>query len=88
MSLRLPDSPSAAEFELHFRFRNPSLTYFEPDMVERIERLKREGVESVEESRNSEGKTDNAIAEAPDGQYFFLGEAGGSSRRFRPHGSK
>lgn len=54
------------------RFKNPSLTYFEPDMVERIERLKGEGVEFIEEMRNSEGKVDNAIAEAPDGQYFFL----------------
>lgn len=54
------------------KFKNPSLTYFEPDMAERIERLKSDGVEFVEELRNAEGKVDNAIAEAPDGQYFFL----------------
>ncbi len=54
------------------RFKNPSLTYFEPDMVKRIARLKNEGVKFIEEMHNSEGQIDNAIAEAPDGQYFFL----------------
>ncbi|MGB9179303.1 MAG: hypothetical protein WCB68_08650 [Pyrinomonadaceae bacterium] len=54
------------------RFKNPSFTYFEPDMAERIARLKSEGFEFVEEMRNAEGVVDNAIAEAPDGQYFFL----------------
>ncbi len=54
------------------KFKNPSLTYFEPDMAERIEQLKSDGVEFVEEMPNAEDKIDNAIAEAPDGQYFFL----------------
>jgi catechol 2,3-dioxygenase-like lactoylglutathione lyase family enzyme len=53
-------------------FKNPSLTYFEPDMAARIEQLKSEGVTFNEEMPNAEGKVDNAIAEAPDGQYFFL----------------
>ena len=54
------------------KFKNPSLTYFEPDMAERIEQLKSDGVDFIEEMRNAEGKVNNAIAEAPDGQYFFL----------------
>lgn len=53
-------------------FKNPSLTYFEPDMAARIEGLKSEGVKFIEEMPNAEGKVDNAIALAPDGQCFFL----------------
>jgi len=54
------------------KFKNPSLTYFEPDMGERIAKLKTRGVVFLEELPDANGKVENAIAEAPDGQYLFL----------------
>jgi hypothetical protein len=52
-------------------FRNPSLTYFEPDMGERIAELKKEGIQFLQEEKEI-GMKGHAIAESPDGQYFFL----------------
>lgn len=54
------------------KFKNPSLTYFEPDMSRRIEEFKREGIKFEQELPNKEGKINDAILESPDGQYFFL----------------
>lgn len=52
-------------------FRNPSLTYFESDMSERIGKLKERGTTFAQEEGEI-GMKGHAIAESPDGQYFFL----------------
>ncbi len=52
-------------------FRNPSLTYFESDMAERIGKLKERGMTFAQEE-DEIGMKGHAIAESPDGQYFFL----------------
>jgi hypothetical protein len=52
-------------------FRNPSLTYFESDMAERIEQLRQRGIMFVQ-GEGEIGMKGHAIAESPDGQYFFL----------------
>jgi len=52
-------------------FRNPSITYFEPDMAERIATLKGRGLTFAQEEGEI-GMKGHAIAESPDGQYFFL----------------
>lgn len=56
------------------KFKNPSLTYFEPDMKERIAELKKRGVRFVQDEKEI-GMEGHAIAETPDGQYFFLFKA-------------
>lgn len=52
-------------------FKNPSLAYFEPDMERRISELKKRGIRFVQEEKEI-GMEGHAIAESPDGQYFFL----------------
>lgn len=52
-------------------FRNPSITYFESDMADRIAELKKRGVRFAQEEKEI-GMKGHAIAESPDGQYFFL----------------
>lgn len=52
-------------------FRNPSLTYFESDMAERIARLKKRGMTFAQEEKEI-GMKGHAVAESPDGQYIFL----------------
>lgn len=56
------------------RFKNPSLTYFETDMAERIQMLKSRGIKFIQEEREI-GMEGHAIAESPDGQFFFLFKA-------------
>ena len=53
-------------------FVAPALTYFAQDMVERIEGLKKEGVEFICEQKDREGRTVYGVTRAPDGQQFFL----------------
>ncbi|MBI3579604.1 MAG: VOC family protein [Ignavibacteriales bacterium] len=54
-------------------FHNPCITYFEPDMAQRLAGLSKEGIKYIFEfPPNKEGLLESAIAEAPDGQYFFL----------------
>lgn len=52
--------------------RTPSLTYFEADMPDRIQRLKQEGMEFLQEIPGADGRTGHAVAEAPEGQLLFL----------------
>lgn len=52
--------------------RTPSLTYFEADMPDRIERLKQEGMGFLQELPGADGRTGHAVAEAPEGQLLFL----------------
>lgn len=54
------------------KFKNPSITYFEPEMDDRIRQLKDDGIEFLEKLPGSNGKVEEAIAESPDGQLFFL----------------
>jgi predicted enzyme related to lactoylglutathione lyase len=54
------------------KFRNPSITYFEPDMAERIEKLKLAGKTFAQELPNAEGIVSEAILESPEGTYLFL----------------
>lgn len=54
------------------QFRNPSITYFEPDMRDRIAAFKADGFVFLEEIPNAEGVVAEAIADAPDGPLFFL----------------
>lgn len=56
------------------KFKNPSLTYFESDMEKRIEELKQRGVQFVQDEKEI-GMKGHAIAESPEGQYFFLFKA-------------
>jgi hypothetical protein len=53
------------------KFKNPSLTYFEADMKERIAELKKRNIQLVQDEEDI-GMKGHAIAETPDGQYFFL----------------
>lgn len=53
-------------------FRNPSITYFEPDMSERIEKLKQEGKNFSQELPDKDGIVSDAILESPEGTYLFL----------------
>ena len=53
----------------------PALTYFAKDMADRIERLKRDGVQFVVEfPPDAGGRIGNAVARSPDGQMFYLFE--------------
>lgn len=53
-------------------FRNLSITYFEPDMAERIKNLKKEGKKFIQELPDIDGIISDAILEAPEGTYLFL----------------
>jgi predicted enzyme related to lactoylglutathione lyase len=52
--------------------KTPSITYFDADAPQRIRRLKEEGMTFVEEIAGENGETGHAIAQAPEGQLFFL----------------
>ncbi len=51
-----------------------AITYFMPDMEQRIERLKNAGMKPIEEVPNAENRITNAIFQSPDGQLVFLFE--------------
>lgn len=53
------------------KFKNPSLTYVEANIKERIAELKKRGVQFVQQEEEL-GMEGHAIAGTPDGQYFFL----------------
>ncbi len=59
---------------IRHKFRNPSITYFEPDMAERIARLRDKDLHIAQELPEDAEPEDvkSAIAEAPSGVYFFL----------------
>lgn len=52
--------------------KTPSITYFEPDTVERIKCLKQDGIEIYQELPNNIGETKEVVLQAPDGQLIFL----------------
>lgn len=54
---------------------HPALTYYAPDMADRIEKLRQKGISFVKEfPTGADGRVHNAVAKAPDGQLFFLFE--------------
>lgn len=61
---------------LHFQRDIPSaaLTYFSPDMDQRIDRLKKSGIVPIDEMPTEDGRIGNAIFESPDGQLVYLFE--------------
>ena len=53
---------------------NVAITYFMPDMEQRIERLKNAGMKPIEEIPSADKRIANAIFQSPDGQLVFLFE--------------
>ena len=53
---------------------NVAITYFMPDMEQRIERLKNAGMKPMEEIPSADKRIANAIFQSPDGQLVFLFE--------------
>jgi len=51
-----------------------AITYFSPDMPERIDRLKKSGMEITEEIPSEDGHLGNIILRSPDGQYVYMFE--------------
>lgn len=56
------------------KFKNPSVTYFEPDMARRIAEIRKNGIKFLQDEKEI-GIEGHAIAESPDGHYFFLFKA-------------
>lgn len=53
-------------------FDYPAITYFAPDMGDRIKKLKEEGIDTITEWKGEGGSTNNVIVTTPEGQKFFL----------------
>lgn len=53
-------------------FGSPMITYFASDMADRIEALKKEGLELINEHPDEEGRIVYAAAPSPDGQLISL----------------
>jgi hypothetical protein len=54
------------------KFTKPTITYFAPDMPQRLERLREQGIEFISEQKDTTGQLVGAMIESPDGQPFFL----------------
>jgi catechol 2,3-dioxygenase-like lactoylglutathione lyase family enzyme len=52
--------------------KTPSITYFDAQAADRIQKLKEEGMTFVQEMPGENGETGHAIVEAPEGQLLFL----------------
>jgi catechol 2,3-dioxygenase-like lactoylglutathione lyase family enzyme len=65
------------------KLTKPTITYFAPDMPERLKRLRRRGIKFVAEHKDRKGYRIGAVIESPDGQRFFLF----TSPRLTPHPS-
>jgi catechol 2,3-dioxygenase-like lactoylglutathione lyase family enzyme len=53
-------------------FRNPAITYFNPDALDRLQKLKMNGYQYAQELPNREGELKDAILETPEGAHLFL----------------
>ncbi len=53
-------------------FSGPAMTYFAPDMADRIASLKHEGFVFANEMADPDGRVRNATLPGPDGELFFL----------------
>lgn len=56
----------------HFPLLGPTLTYFAPDMIDRIASLKADGIQPIGEIRNRQGEVANAVLQGPAGEQIFL----------------
>jgi len=54
------------------KLTKPTITYFAPDMPDRLKRLRRRGIKFVTEHKDKKGRRVGAVIESPDGQLFFL----------------
>ncbi|MCK6626148.1 MAG: response regulator [Anaerolineae bacterium] len=59
------------------KLTQPTLTYFAPNMPERLKRMRRRGITFVAERKDKKGRRVGAVVESPDGQrfFFFTGES-------------
>lgn len=57
-----------------FAFSGPAITYFAPDMADRIAGLKKDGITFANEMPDENGLVNNASLRGPDGELFFLFE--------------
>ncbi|PCJ88434.1 MAG: hypothetical protein COA57_03400 [Flavobacteriales bacterium] len=53
-------------------FKQPAITYFAPDMAERINRLQQEGMKGIMGFGKQNGSIKNAVVKTPEGQQVFL----------------
>ncbi len=58
--------------EEEYRFDGPAITYFSPDMADRIANLKEKGISFAKEIADDSGLVSNAIIAGPDGEELFL----------------
>ena len=63
-----------SEYGDEIAFKGPAMTYFSPDMAERIERLKEDGISFETELISESGLVNNATLLGPDGESLFLFE--------------
>jgi transcriptional antiterminator NusG len=54
------------------RFTKPTLSYFAPDMPERLERLRQQDIPFISEHKNPQGQVIGALIRSPDQQPIFL----------------
>jgi len=71
MLIGLHQSNNAEEYQKD-HFKEPTISYFSTDSAERIEQLKRGGIQTTFEIKNDQGRVTEAGVQAPDGQSFFV----------------
>ncbi|MBE7556653.1 MAG: response regulator [Anaerolineales bacterium] len=49
-----------------------TITYFAPDMPDRLKRLRQKGIKFKDEQKDKKGRRVGAVIESPDGQLFFF----------------
>jgi hypothetical protein len=54
------------------RFTHPTISYFSPDMPDRLHRLREQDIPFRSEYKDAQGCTIGAVIHSPDGQPFFL----------------
>ncbi len=54
------------------KLTQPVITYFAPDMPDRLKRMRRRGIKFVTEHKDKKGRRVGAVVQSPDGQLFFL----------------
>jgi hypothetical protein len=54
------------------KLAKPTITYFAPDMPDRLEQLRRQGLNFVTDRKDNQGRRAGAMIVSPDGQLFFL----------------
>ena len=62
------------EVDNHIHFTKPTMTYFAPDMAERITTLRAAGLSFAAELPDEQGRVANAALAAPGDQQIFLFE--------------